>query len=195
MTALFRIWHIFIHLYTDARFRPSLEHCIGSRVKPHIRRSLYRHSLFMPRSRGRSSAPAPRQQTRSAHTMAPPAQHAPQQHVPQQQVGQRQPGLFGQMASTAAGVAVGSAVGHTLANGVSSLFGGSSAPAEQAAPVQAASSPDSMQQNGLQQSSSGQCEFDARNLTQCLDQNSGDMRVCQWYLDNLKSCLSASSNY
>lgn len=143
----------------------------------------------MPRSRGRSSAPAPRQQTRSAHTMAPPVQHAPQ-HAPSasQQIGQRQPGLFSQMASTAAGVAVGSAVGHTLANGVSSLFGGSSSPAQ--APAQA-----QVQASEPLQSSSGQCEFDARNLTQCLDQNNGDMRVCQWYLDNLKSCLSASSNY
>lgn len=32
--------------------------------------------------------------------------------------------MFAQMATTAAGVAVGSAVGHTLANGVSSMFGG-----------------------------------------------------------------------
>ncbi|PRT56293.1 Mitochondrial intermembrane space cysteine motif-containing protein MIX17 [Wickerhamiella sorbophila] len=136
----------------------------------------------MPRSRGRS-APAPRQQTRSNHTMAAPAPHqAAPQHVPVQQ--QRQPGMFAQMASTAAGVAVGSAVGHTLANGVSSMFG-SSAPAE--APAQQQYAPPAEQQ--------GKCEIDARNLTQCMDQNNGDMRVCQWYMDQLKACLGTSSSY
>ena len=42
---------------------------------------------------------------------APPSQPAPAAAAPQQTA---QPGLFGQMASTAAGVAVGSTVGHVL---------------------------------------------------------------------------------
>lgn len=97
-----------------------------------------------------------------------------------------QPGLFSQMASTAAGVAVGSAVGHTLANGVSSIFGGgSSAPAEQqqtAAPQQ-------------QETQQARCDVDARNLTRCLDENGGNMQICDWYLQQLKACQQAASNY
>lgn len=109
---------------------------------------------------------------------------APPQHVPVQT--QRQPGLFSQMASTAAGVAVGSAAGHTIANGVSSLFGGgsSSAPVEQQ-PVQYAQ----------ESASEGRCETDARSFTQCMDQNNGDIRVCQWYMDQLKACLGTSSQF
>lgn len=143
----------------------------------------------MPRSRGRSAAPAPRQQTRSAHTMTAPQQHSAP--VQPQVVQQRQPGLFSQMASTAAGVAVGSTVGHTLANGVSSIFGGGSSAQPQVDQAQV----QQQQQQPLQQQGSSQCEFDARNLTQCMDQNNGDMRVCQWYMDQLKSCLGAAGNY
>ncbi|KAA8905952.1 hypothetical protein TRICI_005203 [Trichomonascus ciferrii] len=147
----------------------------------------------MPRSRGgRSSGPAPRTQTRSSSTAAPshPQQHQqhhppPQAAPPMQQQGS-QPGLFSQMASTAAGVAVGSAVGHTLANGVSSIFGGgSSAPAEQqqtAAPQQ-------------QETQQARCDVDARNLTRCLDENGGNMQICDWYLQQLKACQQAASNY
>ncbi|CEG77075.1 Putative AaceriACL010Cp [Rhizopus microsporus] len=93
----------------------------------------------MPRQTRRS---APAQQTRQAHTMpvrqapppaAPPASRpapaAPTAPVAQPQhsmtpaaaappsiaqAAPQQPGLFAQMATTAAGVAVGSAVGHTL---------------------------------------------------------------------------------
>lgn len=94
--------------------------------------------------------------------------------------------MFAQMASTAAGVAVGSAVGHTIANGVSGIFGGGSQPAQvEAAPVQ-------QQQSSWNNEQQSRCDLDARNLTQCMEQNNGDMRVCQWYMDQLKSCLSAS---
>lgn len=145
----------------------------------------------MPRSRGRS-APARSAPSRSASTMAAPSHTqarapapAPVQHAPVQ--GQRQPGLFSQMASTAAGVAVGSAAGHTIANGVSSIFGGgsSSAPVEQQQPVQYAQ----------ESAAEGRCETDARSFTQCMDQNNGDIRVCQWYMDQLKACLGTSSQF
>lgn len=99
---------------------------------------------------------------------------------------QRQPGLFSQMASTAAGVAVGSAVGHTVANGVGALFGGGSAEPQQYA---------QQQQMQAQPAMSASCEDSARGLSQCLEQSGGDSRVCQWYMDKLKSCLAASSSY
>ncbi|PHZ16470.1 uncharacterized protein RHIMIDRAFT_198087 [Rhizopus microsporus ATCC 52813] len=156
----------------------------------------------MPRS-SRSSRPAARparpsgpshQQTRSAHTHAPPPQqHAPVQQQQQQQQRQpseaaqhRQPGLFGQMASTAAGVAVGSAVGHTMANGISSMFGGGHQPEE----VQ--------QQEAYQASSENvknSCEADAKAFTQCLDATNNDMSACKWYLDALKQCQQMASQY
>lgn len=138
----------------------------------------------MARSRGRSAAP--RAQTRSSSTMSMPRQAPAPVAAPAPSYStQRQPGLFSQMASTAAGVAVGSAVGHTVANSVGSLFGGgSSAPAEPQYAQQQAAEP-------LQRNTS--CEESARGLTQCLEQNNGDARVCQWYMDQLKSCLAASS--
>jgi hypothetical protein len=114
--------------------------------------------------------------------------HAP----PQQSAG---PGLFGQMASTAAGVAIGSSVGHAIGG----LFsgGGSSAPAEpqQAAPAQ------SMDQ-GLWQGSANQAQYenpacanDARSFRTCMDENQGNISICGWYLDQLKACQAAAKPY
>ena len=80
-------------------------------------------------ARQRRSAPTQRSQSRSAHTAsAAPYQSAPAASRPVQQ-SQQGPGLFGQMASTAAGVAVGSTIGHTLGAGITSMFGGSSSAA------------------------------------------------------------------
>lgn len=91
----------------------------------------------MARQRSRA---APAQQTRKASTMpvrqAPPPPAPVHQAPPQQMTAPpaqpsamahpapQQPGMFAQMATTAAGVAVGSAVGHTIGAGitVSSLF-------------------------------------------------------------------------
>ena len=58
-------------------------------------------------------APAPARPAAPSNVpaRAPPSQPAPAAAAPQQTA---QPGLFGQMASTAAGVAVGSTVGHVL---------------------------------------------------------------------------------
>lgn len=91
------------------------------------------------------------------------------------------------MASTAAGVAVGSAVGHTMANGVSSMFGGGRQPEE----VQ-------QQQETYQASSENvknSCEADAKAFTQCLDATNNDMSACKWYLDALKQCQQMASQY
>ncbi|KAK2758052.1 hypothetical protein FQN54_004458 [Arachnomyces sp. PD_36] len=141
-------------------------------------------------------AAAPSQtQTRPSSTAAAPAQQ--QQAAPPAQAGSAGPGLFGQMASTAAGVAVGSSIGHAIGG----MFGGgSSAPAETqqaAAPAQAQS-----MDNGLYQSntSSGYaeppaCETDVRNFRKCMDDNQGNMSICGWYLDQLKACQQASSQY
>ncbi|KAI1411398.1 hypothetical protein F5Y13DRAFT_165638 [Hypoxylon sp. FL1857] len=130
-------------------------------------------------------APAPQQQ-RPATTYAPAQQHphppAPAQAAPQASQG---PGLFGQMASTAAGVAVGSSIGHAIGG----LFsgGGSSAPAE-AAPQQA---------NAQEQQSQwgNNCQGATKSFTQCMDDHQGNMQICGWYLEQLKACQAAASQY
>lgn len=77
----------------------------------------------------------------------------------------RGPGLFGQMASTAAGVAVGSTVGHGLSN---MLFGGSSsAPAEQVEQP-----PQAYNQGaypGQQQAMGANCEQQSKDFIKCLE--------------------------
>lgn len=129
-------------------------------------------------------------QSRQASTMAAapaysrpsPAAASPTQAAAQPQ----QPGMFAQMATTAAGVAVGSAVGHTLGAGLTSMFSGSSAPAEvqQAAAVQ------------QQQPAAGaRCEADARNFTRCLEDSDGNYQACDFYLQQLKACQQAAAPY
>ncbi|KAL2054122.1 hypothetical protein ABVK25_005661 [Lepraria finkii] len=159
----------------------------------------------MPRSRGgsggRSSRPAPAPkrpavtppQQPSRGQPASTAAHPPanvQQAGPPAQQGQR-PGLFGQMASTAAGVAVGSSIGHAIGG----MFGGgSSQPAEQ---QQADTAVASQANDNYQSNSWGprSCENDAKSFTKCLDENQGNMQICGWYLEQLKACQSAASRY
>lgn len=126
-------------------------------------------------------------QTRSAHTATAPAQ--PHQYPPSaahpqtRQTTSQGPGLFGQMASTAAGVAVGSTIGHTLGAGITGMFGGSSAPVEQqVAPAQ-------------QQERSTTCDADARTFTKCLEDNNGNMQICDYYLQQLKACQEFARHY
>ena len=47
------------------------------------------------------------------------------------------------------------------------------------------------QQNGYAPNNYGapSCELDAKNFTQCLDQNGGNMQICNWYLEQLVSGL------
>lgn len=95
---------------------------------------------------------------------------------------------------SSSGVAVGSSIGHAIGG----FFGGGSAPAEQ---QQAQTQQyDDFQQAGQQQSynssyGDANCETSAKNFTQCLDQNNGNMQICGWYLDQLKACQSAASRY
>lgn len=102
----------------------------------------------------------------------------------------RGPGLFGQMASTAAGVAVGSTVGHGLSN---MLFGGSSsAPAEQAQQP-----PQAYNQGaypGQQQTVGASCEQQSKDFIKCLE-STNDMNSCSYYLEQLKACQAAARPY
>lgn len=146
-------------------------------------------------------------QTRSASTMAAPVRHGPapsppQQHAPPQQNAYsqppaaqqpQQPGLFAQMASTAAGVAVGSAVGHTIGAGLSSVFGGSSSAPEQQQQPQQQMAP--VETQAYNQNQVKACDVDARNFTRCLDDNSGNFQICDYYLQQLKACQEAARQY
>ncbi|KAF2735103.1 hypothetical protein EJ04DRAFT_534422 [Polyplosphaeria fusca] len=152
----------------------------------------------MPRQRGGAAprrptaAPAPKPAqpapARQHSTAAAPTQQsaAPTQQAaaPTQSQG---PGLFGQMASTAAGVAVGSSIGHAVGGWFSG--GSSAAPAEQ-------QDTDFAQQH--QQTTNSQptvCATDVQNFRNCMDQNRGDLTICGWYLDQLKACQQAASPY
>jgi len=117
-------------------------------------------------------APAPNRPSSSV------AQPAPQQSS--------QPGLFGQMASTAAGVAVGSTVGHALGGALSGAFGGGSSQVDQsqAAPVDYQyQQPASYQQQQYQ----NPCEFELKQFLDCA-QNQYDVSLCQGFNEALKQC-------
>ncbi|KAH9031637.1 hypothetical protein EDB85DRAFT_2240126 [Lactarius pseudohatsudake] len=78
-------------------------------------------------------------------------------------------------------------VGSTIGHGISSmLFGGRSeaAPAEQqhqAAPQQNTSS------------FSANCEGQAKEFSKCIEK--ADLQSCSWYLEQLKACQTAASQY
>ncbi|MBW0501309.1 hypothetical protein O181_041024 [Austropuccinia psidii MF-1] len=140
-----------------------------------------------------SSSSGSRSSTRSASTNTrqpvragpPPVPHG-QSHnssVPAtQQPTSSGPGLFSQMASTAAGVAV----GHTVGNGLSNmLFGGGGSKEEVAAPA-----PPPQQQTFEERRMGGQCEASAKDFTRCMEGTNNDLNSCNYYLDQLKACQS-----
>lgn len=81
------------------------------------------------------------------------------------------------------GVAVGSSIGHAIGG---FFGGGSSAPAEQS--VQAAPTQQSNEFNN-------NCAGATQNFTKCMDDHSGNMQICGWYLDQLKACQAAATQY
>jgi len=72
-------------------------------------------------------------------------------------------------------------------------FGGSSAEPQQqqAAPL--------TDDNAYAQTSQYQgpraCEQDVGNFRRCMDENQGSLTICGWYLDQLKACQQAASQY
>ncbi|RDA96297.1 hypothetical protein CP533_1622 [Ophiocordyceps camponoti-saundersi (nom. inval.)] len=129
-------------------------------------------------------APAPQQQ-RPSSTMAPSTTTAPTV-APQAQG----PGLFGQMASTAAGVAIGSSVGHAIGG----FFGGGSS--SEQAPAQQDQTPAPMmhQQQAQQplQYEAPACQPALADFNRCL-QEKNDIYSCGWYFEQLKACRAAAA--
>lgn len=151
----------------------------------------------VPASRPATTAPAPAS-SRPHSTAASPAQPPASAHAPPQQQAQaptpQGPGLFGQMASTAAGVAVGSSIGHAVGGWFS---GGSSAPAD-AAPQNtefAAQHQSADSATAYSQQQSGPCANDVTSFRKCMDENQGSLTICGWYLDQLKACQQAAGQY
>ncbi|KAI6241013.1 CHCH domain-containing protein [Aphelenchoides fujianensis] len=90
------------------------------------------------------------------------------------------PGLMGQMAATAGGVAIGSAVGHSIGR----MFdGGSEKQVEQAV----GAPPPQNQYQQQQQQAQTPCEIEWRQFLEC-SQNQQDMSMCQAYNDLFKQC-------
>ncbi|KAE8835618.1 hypothetical protein HRS9122_07888 [Pyrenophora teres f. teres] len=137
-------------------------------------------------------APAPAS-SRPHSTVAAPAQQPTSSATPPAQATPQGPGLFGQMASTAAGVAVGSSIGHAVGGWFS---GGSSAPAD-AAPqnTEFAAQHQPAGAASAQMAQSGPCANDVQSFRKCMDENQGSLTICGWYLDQLKACQAASSQY
>lgn len=87
------------------------------------------------------------------------------------------------------GVAVGSSIGHALGG----FFGGGSA--QQPAEAQQQAGNSDMYAGSQAQGGSRVCEQDVSNFRRCMDENRGDLMVCGWYLDQLKACQQAASQY
>ncbi|KAI1721180.1 hemiasterlin resistant protein 1 [Ditylenchus destructor] len=124
----------------------------------------------------RSSGPSRTQRSASPPAAAPrPAPTS--QAAPPPSKGS---GLFGQMAATAGGVAIGSAVGHTIGN----MFSGGRGSEEQA-PVAPVNTYDNKYEQ--QQALSQPCEIEWRQFTDCA-QKTSDMSYCQSFNDMFKEC-------
>lgn len=113
---------------------------------------------------------------RSASTSAaahPPAQpQAPVAHPPTYQ----QPGVFSQIMTTAAGVAV----GHTVGRMITGLFPGSSG----AAPGEVASGDMATQER---------CGPDVKRFVECMREHHEDMAACQQYYEMMAACAKQTA--
>ncbi|CAB0005121.1 unnamed protein product [Nesidiocoris tenuis] len=132
--------------------------------------------------------------TLPARAAAPPP--APVAAAPSQpMVAQpQQPGMFAQMAATAGGVAVGSAVGHVVGAGLTGMFsgGGSSQPeTAAAAPVGAAAAPPLA---GGPQEPVGPCAWEIKQFLQCAQQQS-DLTLCQGFNEAISQCKATNRKW
>lgn len=87
------------------------------------------------------------------------------------------------------GVAVGSSIGHAIGGFFS---GGSSPPAEQ---QQATNDFTTQHQQANYSNQTGACQAQIGDFRKCMDDNQGSLTICGWYLDQLKACQAAASQY
>merc|ERR1719433_1610696 len=116
---------------------------------------------------------------------APPAAPAPMMAQPQQ------PSMFKQMAATAGGVAVGSAVGHVVGSALTGGMGGGGGhqehqdlqPQQQQQPVYA--------QQAQPQEPQGACAWEIKSFIQCAQQQS-DLSLCEGFNEALRQCKQSN---
>jgi len=116
---------------------------------------------------------------------APPSAMAPPMAAPQQ------PSMFKQMAATAGGVAVGSAVGHVAGSAITGMMsGGGSSEAARPAEPQYQQPPQYQQQPGYgqqQQEQGGACAWELKSFINCA-QTQSDLTLCDGFNEALKQC-------
>uniref|UniRef100_A0A8C5D1R8 Coiled-coil-helix-coiled-coil-helix domain containing 10 n=1 Tax=Gouania willdenowi TaxID=441366 RepID=A0A8C5D1R8_GOUWI len=124
-------------------------------------------------------APAPPSSHAPAPSHPPPASLAPAPPTAPSQG----PGLMAQMATTAAGVAVGSAVGHVVGGALTNVFsGGSSTSAEPA--KQTYQEPP---RPALAPPPPGPCHYEVKQFLDCAT-NQTDLTLCEGFNEALKQC-------
>jgi hypothetical protein len=90
------------------------------------------------------------------------------------------------------GVAVGSSIGHAIGG----FFSGGSSSSEPAAQQSASTDfAQQHQQTAYSTQSSGACQTQIGDFRKCMDENQGSLNICGWYLDQLKACQAAASQY
>merc|ERR1712181_173019 len=101
--------------------------------------------------------------------------------------------ILKQMAMTAGGVAVGSAVGHVAGNAITGMMGGGgrSQPAEQQYQQQPPEQYQQQQQpqygQQQQQDQGGACAWEIKSFIQCA-QTQSDLTLCDGFNEALKQC-------
>ncbi len=84
------------------------------------------------------------------------------------------------------GVAVGSSIGHAIGG----FFGGDSSNAARESQVAENVGPSQVNNAGdrANQWGASSCDTAAKQFTTCMNENGGDMQICNWYLDQLVRC-------
>jgi hypothetical protein len=133
-------------------------------------------------------ASAPPAQPRPAAAAHPPApvQAPPTQMAPMAAPSQG-PGLMANIATTAAGVAI----GHTMGHAITGMFSGSgSSEAQAAAPAPQQAAPQPLYSEQPQQQT-GPCSWEIKQFLQCAQQQS-DLSLCDGFNEALRQCKSAN---
>lgn len=115
---------------------------------------------------------------------APPQAVAPPMAAPSQG-----PGIMGQIATTAAGVAI----GHTMGHAITGMFSGGSSSEAAAAPQQQAGAPIQQQSSFVpeqtQEQGQGPCAWEVKQFLQCAQQQS-DLSLCEGFNEAIRQCKS-----
>jgi len=137
----------------------------------------------MPRRR---SSPSPMRRPAAERRPSPPPPTRQPAHPPPTQMAPPQsqgPGLMGQMAATAGGVAVGSVIGHGVSH---ALFGGGGQQSSPAPDV-TYQEPPPQQMTSQRTQQAEPCSWELQQFLSCA-QNQSDITLCDGFNDALKQC-------